>query len=79
MSADSVETQKKFSEKNQFDFPLLADTESKVSGLFGVPTLFKGMPKRQAFLVKDGKLVWKNEKASPTGMVEEVLAFVEGK
>jgi peroxiredoxin Q/BCP len=77
VSADKVEAQKKFSEKFSFNFPLLADTEGEVIKGFDVPTMpGMGFPKRQAFLVKEGVLVWKNEKVSPVKMVDEVLAFV---
>jgi peroxiredoxin Q/BCP len=36
ISADTVEKQKEFSDKHDFDYPLLADTERKVAELFGV-------------------------------------------
>src|SRR3954468_9134836 len=36
ISADSVEKQKQFSEKHDFDYPLLADTDRTVAERFGV-------------------------------------------
>jgi len=36
ISADSVEKQKRFSEKHHFDYPLLSDPERKVAQMFGV-------------------------------------------
>jgi len=36
ISADSVEKQKKFSDKHSFDFPLLSDSDRKVAEMFGV-------------------------------------------
>src|SRR3954464_6418283 len=36
ISADSVEKQKQFSEKHDFDYPLLADTDRTVAEQFGV-------------------------------------------
>lgn len=36
ISADTVEKQKRFSEKHNFDFPLLSDPDRKVAEMFGV-------------------------------------------
>jgi peroxiredoxin Q/BCP len=36
ISMDAVGKQKQFSDKHGFDYPLLADTEGKVAGIFGV-------------------------------------------
>ena len=36
ISFDDVSKQKEFSDKHGFDYPLLADTEGKVAGIFGV-------------------------------------------
>lgn len=60
VSMDKVEDQKKFEEKYQLNFTLLADTEGAVVKGFGVPELKPGIPKRQSFLVKDGKIVWRD-------------------
>jgi len=73
VSADSATAQAAFAEKFSFSFTLIADHQRNVISAFGVPTLLFGMPKRQAFLFNDGKLVWKNEAVSPTTMVDEVL------
>lgn len=59
VSADSVEGQKKFAEEHNLPFTLLADTDSSVANAFGVPTLpALGYPRRQSFIVKDGKIAW---------------------
>jgi peroxiredoxin Q/BCP len=57
VSGDSVESQKKFAEKYELPFTLLADTDSVVADAFGVPHIM-GIPKRQSFIIKDGKVVW---------------------
>jgi thioredoxin-dependent peroxiredoxin len=36
ISVDDVEKQKQFSDKHSFDYPLLADTDGVVAGIFGV-------------------------------------------
>lgn len=77
VSADSVASQAKFIDKNGFEFLLLADKQKAVIKAFGVPTNPLGMASRQAFLLKNGKILWKTEKASPTGMVDEVLGVLK--
>jgi peroxiredoxin Q/BCP len=54
VSADTVEGQKKFAEKYNLPFTLLADADGVVAKAFGVPTMM-GYAKRQSFIVKDGK------------------------
>lgn len=59
VSADSVGAQKKFARKNKLPFVLLADTDSSVAKAFGVPLIpLLGVPQRQSFIVKNGKIVW---------------------
>ena len=57
VSGDSVESQKKFAEKYELPFTLLADTGSVVAEAFGVPHIM-GIPNRQSFIKKDGKIAW---------------------
>ncbi|HLP07228.1 MAG TPA: peroxiredoxin [Opitutaceae bacterium] len=72
VSTDEVEAQKAFREKYHLPFPLIADSEKKVTAAFGVPTTM-GFAARQAFLFKDGKLVWRNLKAPTAQQAAEVL------
>ena len=76
VSTDAVAAQKAFREKNRFPFPLLADTDKKVTAAFGVPTTL-GFASRQAFLFKDGKLVWRDLKASTAQQAADVLAALK--
>ncbi len=76
VSGDSVEAQKKFAEKYQLPFTLLADEDSVVAKAFGVPTLM-GIPKRQSFLVNDGRIVWIVEKAKTQEHAAEVKEALE--
>ena len=74
VSADTVEAQKKFADAQQIPFILLADTDLSVAKAFGVPTIpVLGVPKRQSFLVKDGKVVWTMPAASTTEHAKDVL------
>jgi peroxiredoxin Q/BCP len=76
VSGDSVEGQKRFAEKHNLPFVLLADTDSVVAKAFGVPTLM-GIPKRQSFLVSEGKIVWIVESAKTGEHAAEVRAAIE--
>ena len=72
VSMDTVETQKAFKDKYKLPFSLLSDKEGKVADAFGVPH-DTGFAKRQAFLFKDGKLVWRDLTASTDEQAADVL------
>lgn len=76
VSMDDVAAQKAFQEKHKLPFPLLADKEAKVADAFGVPHSM-GFTKRQAFLFKDGKLVWRDLEAATEQQAAEVLKEIE--
>ena len=76
VSHDTAEAQRKFKEKYHLPFTLIADHEGKVIQAFGVPTIIFGIPKRQSFLIKDGKVVWRSLKAQTKGHAEEVRKAV---
>jgi peroxiredoxin Q/BCP len=88
ISRDTVKAQKKFAEKFDLNYPLLADPDEKICDYFGVikpknmyGKLVKGI-ERTTYLIghadKDGKQrllhVW--PKVKPEGHAEEVLAYV---
>ncbi len=75
VSTDTTESQLKFQEKYNLPFELLADPDGKVVDAFGVPRL-KGYAARQAYLFKDGKLVWRDLKASTAKQAEDVLKVI---
>ena len=75
VSTDKVASQKAFKTKYKLPFDLLADADSKVVDAFGVPKTM-GFAKRQAFLFKDGKLVWSDFSASTEKQAEDVLKFL---
>ena len=73
VSTDGVDAQRKFREKHNLPFTLLADTEKTVVNAFGVPTTM-GFASRQAFLIdRSGKIVWADHKASTRKQAEDVL------
>jgi peroxiredoxin Q/BCP len=71
-----VESQKKFAEKYNLPFVLLADADGKVAGAFGVPTAL-GFAKRQSFIVKDGKIAWIVQSAKTGDHAAEVKAALQ--
>jgi thioredoxin-dependent peroxiredoxin len=77
VSEDKPEAQKKFKDKYNLPFTLIADSDGKVANAFGVPVNVMGMTARQSFLIKDGKVVWNMLKASTTGHAADVLKAYE--
>lgn len=76
VSTDGEASQKKFRDEQKFPFPLLADSDKKVTEAFGVKGML-GMASRSAFLFRDGKCVWVDPKASTSDQAEQVLAFLK--
>lgn len=76
VSSDDEATQKAFQQKYRLPFRLLADTEKKVMDAFGVPHKL-GFAARQAFLFRDGELVWRDLSASTSEQAADVLAAIE--
>ncbi|HEX2861977.1 MAG TPA: peroxiredoxin [Lacunisphaera sp.] len=74
VSTDSVESQKKFKETNNFPFPLLADTNKAVVKAFGQSGL--AMASRECYVIKGGKIVYKDTGVTDK-QAENVLAFLE--
>ncbi|MEI6653998.1 MAG: peroxiredoxin [Verrucomicrobiota bacterium] len=77
VSTDPVKAQKAFKDKYKLPFELLADEDGKVITAFGVPKTL-GFAKRQAFLFKDGKLVWRDLAAATDQQAADVLKVIGG-
>lgn len=74
VSHDTVAAQKAFKEKNHFPFTLIADDQGTVIKAFGVPTIpATSLARRQAYLIKDGKIVWADYSASTDQQAADVL------
>lgn len=81
VSEDKADAQKKFQEKYKLPFPLVADSNGLVAKAFCVPTI-GGFAKRQSFLIKDGRIAWRDLKASAKNQaadVRQVLASLDAK
>lgn len=76
VSSDDVAAQKKFEEKYRLPFTLVADTDKKVMDAFGVPHTL-GFASRQAFLVQNGKIVWRDLSASTAEQAADVMAAIQ--
>ncbi|HXA13875.1 MAG TPA: peroxiredoxin [Opitutaceae bacterium] len=81
VSTDTVDKQKEFKDAQHFPFTLIADPDKKVITAFGVPTrsipMMGEMASRQAFLFKDGKLIWRDLKAATKRQAEDVLKVLD--
>ena len=76
VSADSAESQRRFAVKYHLPFTLLADPELAVAKAFGVP-LMLGMTRRQSFLIRDGRIVWRDLHASTKEQARDLLRFLK--
>jgi len=72
VSSDTAKTQAEFREKHKLPFTLIADTDKAVAKAFG-----KGRWSRQAYLFKDGTLVWRDLSAATGGQMDDVLAALD--
>jgi thioredoxin-dependent peroxiredoxin len=76
VSMDDETSQKKFHTEQNLTFSLLADTKGDVVKGFGVPEMKPGIPSRQSFLVKDGKVIWRDTEVKVDKHLENVKAEV---
>jgi peroxiredoxin Q/BCP len=72
VSHDTVAEQKTFAVEQKLPFDLLADPKGEIYAAFGVPGVFD----RQSFLIKNGKLVWRELKASTATQADDVKKAV---
>lgn len=84
ISADTPQAQKKFAEKYDLPFTLLADSDKKVAQAFGVMKEKNMYGKkvwgvaRTTFIIgPDGKIQHIFEKVKPEGHAEQVLAYLK--
>ena len=82
VSADDVAAQKAFKDKYHFPFTLIADKDHTVIQAFGVPVrqvpAVGSFAARQSFLInKEGRIVWRDLKASTKEQARDVLAALK--
>ena len=76
VSTDTPEEQKAFQKKYKLPFTLIADQDKRVLEAFGVPHKL-GFANREAFLIHEGKIVWRDLSASTEQQAADVLAAIE--
>jgi peroxiredoxin Q/BCP len=76
VSTDAPGEQRRFREKYHLPFVLLADPDRALAKAFGAPITF-GMTRRQSFLIKGGKIVWRDLSASTRRQAADVLQALE--
>ncbi|MBP7140756.1 MAG: peroxiredoxin [Opitutaceae bacterium] len=74
VSNDTIEAQKAFREKYHLPFTLIADTDFAVIRAFGQQGIKAA--KRQAYLVRDGKIVYADHTGSTAKQAADILAFI---
>lgn len=72
VSKDKPKTLQKFKAKYSLPFDLVSDHEGKLCQAFGVPTWF-GFSSRQAYLFRNGKLVWRDLVGSTQRQADDIL------
>ena len=80
VSLDTVAAQKAFKENHKFPFTLISDPNTTVIAAFGGPTrkipLLGEIAMRQAFLIKNGVVIWADYKASTKQQAADVLKVI---
>ena len=72
VSSDTAKTQAQFRDKYTLPFTLLADTDGQIADAFS-----KSRWSRQAYIFKDGILVWRDLKAATSEQAKEILAALD--
>jgi peroxiredoxin Q/BCP len=86
ISRDTVKAQKKFAEKYDLPYPLLADADQAICNRFGVikeknmyGKKVTGIERTTYVIGPDQKLIHEFNKVKPEGHAEEVLALLKNK
>ncbi|HAZ79889.1 MAG TPA: peroxiredoxin [Porticoccaceae bacterium] len=73
-SVDPLETNQKFAEENDADFPLLSDPSTEVAKAYDV-LAFYGVPKRHTvYIGKDGKVLFVDKQINAATSAEDIAA-----
>lgn len=76
VSTDSSESQKAFQKAQRLPYSLLADPDGEILQAFDVSSTV-GLANREAFLIRDGVVVWHDGSASTDRQAEDVLAVIK--
>lgn len=73
-SVDSAETNKKFADSLELDYPILSDPGKEVAKAYGVITGDKAYASRWTFYIgKDGKILYIDRQVSPASHGKDVV------
>ena len=76
-SVDPLESNQKFAEENEADFPLLSDPTKEVARAYDV-LAFYGFPKRHTLYIgKDGKVLFIDRKINAATSAQDMAAKLE--
>ena len=76
-SADTMDLNQQFTDKNKYTYPLLCDADKKLITALGIGTK-AGLAQRVTYVVdKEGKIAKVYDKVMPKGHAEEVLKDVK--
>lgn len=77
-SADKVEDNQKFTDKESYTFPLLSDSDAKLIKELGIEIAGRKMSQRVTFIVdREGKIAKIYDKVTPKDHAKEVLKDVK--
>lgn len=82
VSGDDATRQSAFARKYALPYPLIPDPDGRVIEAFGVPSRISGSTRfasRQAFLIEEGRIIWRDTNASTDQQAEDVLNFLENR
>jgi thioredoxin-dependent peroxiredoxin len=75
---DDAETNKKFAEHVEADYPILSDSEKKTAEAYGVVNAQRQMASRWTFYIDgDGRILHVDQKVSPRTAGEDVVKQLE--
>lgn len=77
VSHDTTAEQAAFKAKYHLPFTLVADTDHATSNAFGVPTVYKTLAHRSAYLIKDGKIVYTDYEGTTDKQAETILKVLD--
>jgi len=74
-SVDDAETNKRFAESLDADYPILSDPEKKVAEAYGVLMPERGFANRWTYYIgKDGKILYVDREVKPRSAGQDVAA-----
>jgi peroxiredoxin Q/BCP len=77
-SCDTVETNTRFAESLDLDYPILSDPEKKTAKAYGVVTATRELPFRWTFFIgKDGRILYVDREVKPREAGKQILAKLE--